>query len=196
MNVLLVAGVRVGGTVIGEWLGFELGMEYIHEPYSHWRFKTNRDISPQTSIKYKNSGLISKALPGPELEQILKDRPKWDKIIGLTREDETECAISLLRASEIDKWREEYYIDKKWIDEKQSDIDKMKNQVVNLRNEILNNNIIKCQITYEGIYETKLHRNKLKEYLGIDRWKFEEMLEPKYRYRKYSPEEKTNRRLM
>lgn len=196
MNILLVAGIRVGGTKIGEWLGFELGLEYIHEPFSDWRVRLKRDIGPKNSIKYKKNGFVVKVLQGPELEKTLVEQPKWDKIIGLVREDETNCAISLLRAREIKEWHEQYIIDEKWIEERQSEINELKKEVVNLRNEILTDNRIECGITYEGIYQTKVDRDKLKKYLNVDEWRFEEMLDTKYRYRKYKEEEKINRRLM
>ncbi len=196
MKILIVAGIRVGGTRIGEWLGFELGIEYIHEPFSDWRIRLGREISPKNSIKYKREGFVVKVLHGPELEQILIEHPKWDKIIGLVRENETECAISLTRADEIKQWHEEYYVDEKWLKEKESDIKKMEESVVGIRNEILSDNRIECQITYEGIYHSKSDRDKLKEYLSVDKWRFEEMLNPKYRYRKSAPDEKSIRKVI
>jgi hypothetical protein len=182
MKVLIVAGSRVGGTKIGEWLGYELGIEYIHEPFAHWRdgfgirdgYKKIRD----------REDLIVKVFPGIELDTITKENGEWDTIIGLRRENVRECSESIVMAEETNVWHKEYVIDTQWLKDKEVSINEAILRVSEWNERILNDNRIELQISYEGIFNSKGDRDKLKALLGIKEWRFESMLDTEYRYRK------------
>lgn len=182
MRILIVGGSRVGGTRIGEWIGSELGIEYIHEPISHWRSGIGKELNERKILKEGN--VVVKVFPGEEFEKILNIQKNWDKVIGLIRGNERECAESMVWAEETDVWHEGYRISKEWLRDNEDRIEKSVLNVREWNGRILTNELIGCQITYEGIYETKVDREKLREYLNIGEWKWLNLLEPEWRYRK------------
>ncbi len=194
MNVLIVAGSRVGGTKIGEWLSYELGIEYIHEPFAHWRSELGIDYNRRKLIKELNN-VIVKVFPGKEFETLTEEIGiKWDKIIGIVRENEEECVQSILMAEDTNVWHSEYSITNEWLESNKERIEENKERVREWNKRIRENPIIGHQITYEGIYNTKTDMESLKEYLGVREWRFDSMLNPKWRYRRDSsqpPQPKT-----
>ncbi len=182
MKILLIAGSRVGGTKIGEWIGYELGLTYIHEPFGIWR-----DTNENPIWDIRNGNVIVKSHSGKELERLKGLGIHWDKTIGLIREDENDCAISMVWAEENGEWHKEYGITNEWISKHQNQIERVKDRIRVWRESILNNTDIELQITYKGIYNTKADMEKLKGYLGINESKYENLLDIKNRYRKDKP---------
>ena len=192
MRILIIAGSRVGGTKISEWLSYELGIECIHEPFAHWRSGDGSKVRYESRILRGNeNGMIVKIFPGSEWEA-LKDK-EWDLIIGLSRDNLRETAESMVRAESSGVWHNEYEMDGDWIEKNESLIEDGIQRVKEWRDRILNNDRIGLQITYEGIYYTKEDRDKLKTRLGISEWRFDSMLDTEYRYRKEAikPKSKT-----
>lgn len=182
MNVLIIGGSRVGGTKICEWLGYELSIEYIHEPFAHWRDDVSKDINQKRILRDRVDGMIVKIFPGLEWE-LLKGM-KWDCIIGLSRENLRETAESMVWAEVGGEWHSDYRIPEEWVKGNEKLIREGIQRAEEWRNRILNNDKVNLQITYEGIYHTKGDRDKLKALLGIQQWRFDTMLNTEYRYRK------------
>lgn len=185
MRILIIAGSRVGGTNICDWLGYELGIECIHEPFAEWRKSDGSKVRYESRIlKGNEDGIIVKIFPVNEWE-LLKDK-EWDFIIGLSRENLRETAESMVVAERTNVWHEEYELKGEWIKENEADIEDGIQRASAFRDRILNNNRIDIQITYEGIYYTKEDRNRLKSLLGIEKWRYDSMLDIEHRYRKES----------
>lgn len=180
MKVLIVAGSRVGGTKIGEWLGYELGIEYVHEPFAHWR----DEMGLRESFKkiWGKEDIIVKVFPGKEWENV-KDL-EWDIVIGLVRNNLRECAESIVSAEETNVWHNEYVITAEWLKENTKKIEEGIERVKEWNDRILKDSSIGVRISYEGIYNTKVDRDTLKGILGISEWRFESLLDTQHRYRK------------
>ncbi len=184
MRILIVGGSRVGGTRIGEWLSYELGIEYIHEPSAMWRRELGIEQNKRKLHTDITDSVIVKVFPGKELETILRENGNWDKIIGLVRNNEEECAQSIVRAENTNEWHKDYNITNEWLKENEDGINDALIRVREWRDSVVNNPLIECQISYEGIYETKSDRDILKEYLNVKEWVWERILNPEFRYRK------------
>jgi hypothetical protein len=170
MRVLIIALARSGGHQLNEWLALELGHKIIHEPKQNIKSITGDNIV----VKY----LIN------TIENIIDiDFTNWDKVIGLTREDTMECAISQTKALQTSEWRIEYEVNDEWIKENEKDI-KMFEEWANKLNEYINNiKEIQLRVTYEGIYNTKEDIQRIKDYIGIINLKYEYLLDNKRRLR-------------
>ena len=182
MRILLIAGSRVGGTRIGEWIGYETNIEYIHEPISEWRNTAEYAVNKK-KLNDKKSPIIVKIFPDTNEWNRVKDKG-WDKIIGIVRNNEEECVQSILKAEESGEWHKEYYITKEWIEENKNRIEANKSRVREWREWIENNENIQCVISYEGIFNTEEDRTKIKEYIGITNPKCESVLNKELRYRR------------
>ena len=87
----------------------------------------------------------------------------WDKIIGLTRIDVRECAISQTKAVQTNEWRGGYEVNNEWINQNETDI-KHFEEWVNKQNDYLNTiKEIQLNVTYEGIYNTKEDIQRIKD---------------------------------
>ncbi len=180
MKIAIVGGSRVGGTKIGEWLGYELGIEFISEPFVQWR--SDKELRDNFKKVYgRDSSVIVKVFPDSDWDT-LKESVKWDYIIGLVRDNERECAESGIRAKETNEWHKEYIVDAEWFKDK--DIEEEIERIREWRDKILNDKSIRLQISYEGIFNSKEDKDKVKELLGISEWRFDGMLDRKYKYRK------------
>ena len=184
MRILIVGGSRVGGTRVGEWLGYELDIEYIHEPFAHWRRELGMEQNKRKLFTNITDSVIVKVFPGKELETILSENGNWDKVIGLVRNNVEECAQSMVRAEDTNEWHKDYQITDEWLKDNEGKINDAVIRVKEWRDRILNNPIVECQISYEGIYESGKDRDVLKEYLNVSEWKWETILRPEFRYRK------------
>jgi len=180
MRILIIALARSGGYQLNEWLALELGYRMIHEPTGR-----NESVSGDNIVvKY----LIN------EIENINNiDYTKWDKIIGLTREDVRECAISQTRAVQTKEWRNGYEVSDEWIKENEKDIkhfEEWANKGIDYLKTIKE---IQLLVTYEGIYNTKEDIQRIKDYIGITNTKYEHLLDNTNRLRNRS---KTKRKLL
>jgi|694.fasta_scaffold101668_2 hypothetical protein len=170
MRILIIALARSGGYQLNEWLALELGYKMIHEP-----IRTNESIEGDNIVvKY----LIN------EIEDIKDiDLNNWDKIIGLTRTDIRECAISQTRASQRKEWRNGYEVSDEWIIENEIYI-KQFEEVIYSRNKLINGiKEIHLQVTYESIYNTKEDIQRIKDYIGIRNTRYEHLLDKTNRLR-------------
>jgi hypothetical protein len=180
MRILIIASGRSGGTILNQWLALELGYKMIHEP-----IRTNQSINGDNIVvKY----LIS------EIENKMDiDLTNWDKIIGLTRMDVRECAISHTKAVQTNEWIGRYELSDEWIIENEIDI-KHFEEWVNKRNTYLNTiTEIELRVTYERIYNTKEDIQRIKDYIGITNTKYEHLLDNTNRLRNRN---KTKRKLL
>jgi hypothetical protein len=180
MRILIIALARSGGYQLNEWLALELGYKMIHEP-----IRTNESIEGDNIVvKY----LINEIENRNDI-----DFSNWDKIIGLTRTDVRECAISQTQAWQTKKWRSGYEVSDEWIVENEIEI-KHFEEWVNKRNDYLNGiNEINLRVTYERIYNTKEDIQRIKDYIGITNTKYEHLLDSTNRLRNRS---KTKRKIV
>ena len=179
MRILLIAAGRVGGTRIGEWIGYETNIEYMHEPFSEWRNDVNIFLN---KLRKENDPMVVKVFPGEEWNRVKHFH--WDKIIGITRTNVRECAESNAIALETNVWHSNYLVDLNWVIENEDKIKSIESDINVMQNDILNNPHISFFITYEGIFEPVLDRIKLMNYLNISNPKCDAMLNSKYRYKK------------
>jgi hypothetical protein len=183
MRILLIAGSRVGGTRIGEWIGYETNIEYIHEPISQWRYDAEKYDINKKKLNDKISPLIVKIFPDNREWDIVKDKG-WDKIIGIVRNNEIECVQSILMAEETNVWHKDYSITNEWLIENKGRIEDNKSRVREWREWIENSKDIECIVSYEGIFDSGEDRDKIKGYIGITNPKCEGVLSKELRYRK------------
>lgn len=170
MRILIIALGRSGGYQLNEWLAFELGYKMIHEPiYNNKSIEGNDIVVKYNIIEIENRMDI--------------DLTNWDKIIGLTREDVRECAISQTKAVQTNEWRSGYEVSSEWINQNETDIkhfEYWKNKSIDYLNTIKE---IQLRVTYEGIYNTKEDIQRIKDYIGITSTKYEHLLDNTNRLR-------------
>jgi hypothetical protein len=180
MRVLIIANQRSGSTILGQWLSYELNYKYINEPENP--FEIN-DLNVVVKSLYI-------ALPH-NINDLIK---KYDKIIGLHREDTFECAISLLYCQENPNtyiYHGIYNVDDKWISERKEKIENLSISIEVTNLKLLSiNDILQC--TYENIYQEKCDIDLIKNYLNIIEFKHVKMLDSSNRYRN----EKNNIKLL
>lgn len=170
MRILIIALARSGGYQLNEWLSLELGYKMIHEP-----IRTNQSI--------EGDNIVVKYLINEIENRTDIDYTNWDKIIGLTRLNVRECAISQTKAVQTNKWRDGYEISREWINENEIDIKHFEEWVIE-QNEYLNTiKEIQLQVAYERIYNTKEDIQRIKDYTGITNTKYEHLLDNTNRLR-------------
>jgi hypothetical protein len=167
MKVIIVAMGRSGGYRLGEWISTELNHTYYHEPLISGEKVTKED----RIVKY----LLDEW-------RRMDTKPEYDILIGLIREDSTECAISHIKGNEIRNFRTPYEVSEEWLKRNEENIkreslimDSWKIEMESLPTDTL--------LSYEGIYnrgETK----PLCELLGIHTPKYLHLLDTSNRLRK------------
>jgi hypothetical protein len=182
MRILIIGGSRVGSKSFGDWLSLETGIIYDMEPFSENRFNEVICLEKKKQIVKIHS----------EEYELVKNL-HWDKIIGLTRSDIRECAISLTYAFSTNsdhlylfngnKWHNRYILSKTWIDENQEQINFRMGIIEKEQNRILTNKNEELQVTYEGIFDTKEDIERIREYLGVEKFKHLYVIDKKNRYR-------------
>ena len=180
MRILIIALKRSGGHQLNEWLALELGYKMIHEP-----IRTNQSV--------EGDNIVVKYLVNEIENKMDIDFTNWNKIIGLTRMDVRECAISQTRAVQTNEWRVGYEVSGEWINQNETDI-KHFEEWVNKRNDLINGiNEIQLRVTYERIYNTKEDIQRIKDYIGMTNTKYEHLLDNTNRLRN---RRKTKRKLL
>jgi len=152
MRILIIAGTRVGGTAFGNWLSLELGIPFSMEPNSIGN--NNKWLEGDCVTKIINSAIIPTLINN-----------KWDKVIGITRTNLFECAISSLWGGDNKSEHNKYTLPIGWIE---SNIDRIHTEMLIIEN--MNKSIYILpiyQITYENIFETKLDIDGIKTYVGL-----------------------------
>ncbi len=179
MKILIVAPSRVGGNVFSRWVSHELDLKWINEPFHEYQ-KELFDIN-----KITKNDFVMKVNPYDWNKKYENDNDFFkifDKIIGLTRDNLNEVAISFLKAVEQNNFTETYKLDETWVEQNE---DNIKNTINDMKNgfDYTKNIPNSLQITYENIYITKTDIQRVVDYLGINKLKYYDMLDYKNRYR-------------
>jgi hypothetical protein len=173
MRILIIALARSGGYQLNEWLALELGYKMIHEP-----IKRNISTEGKDNIVVKH--LINDYEDNTNL---YIDLSNWDKIIGLTRTNIKEGAISQLMAIQRSEWRTGYEVKNGWIEENKEELNYFENWMQD-KIELINTiSEIGLFVSYEGIYDTNEDIQKIKDYIGINNTKYEHLLDNTNRLR-------------
>jgi hypothetical protein len=179
MRILIIALGRSGGHQLNMWLSMELGYKMMHEP------KITLEEINEDNIVVKC--VINK------IENINNiNTTNWDKIIGLTRVDTKECAISHIKAIETINYRNRYNISNEWLDQQKLKIIQYAEQINKKNNYVNGIKEIELKVTYEGIYDTKEDIQRIKDYIGIIHTKYEYLLDNRNRLRDMPINNKTN----
>lgn len=180
MRVLIIAIGRSGGTTLNSWLGLELGYKILNEPIWNKLSIDENDIV----VKYHIG----------EIEEMTDiDLTNWDKIIGLTREDSYDTAISQYIGDQKNEWNCTYEVSDEWVKENQLNIKQVEERIIRNIELIKEIKEIQLLVTYEGIYNTKEDIQIIKDYIGISNTKFEHLLDNTNRLRN---RDKTKRKLL
>ncbi len=179
MRILIISPSRTGGNIFSKWLSFELSYKWLHEP-----FNINNNLLDKISYFMELDNVVMKLNPF-EWRNHYDDKTlysSFDKIIGLTRNDTLDSAISYTKAIDTKNFTKRYNLDEKWIKDNEEEINNNLNYLSNLNNFVkeIDNSL---QITYEGIYQNKNDIEKVKKYIGINDLKYVDMLDNKNRYR-------------
>jgi hypothetical protein len=169
MRILIISLGRSGGYQLNEWLSLELNYRMIHEPN-----KTNEST--------EGNNIVVKYIIN-EMDDVNINYTTWDKIIGLTRNDIRECAISQTMGVQKNQWRVGYEVTDEWIKENETTIQYYEGWVSDKIHSINQIKEINLMVTYEGIYYTKEDIQKIKDYIGISNTKYEHLLDNSNRLR-------------
>jgi hypothetical protein len=179
MRILIISPQRTGGNVFSKWLSLELSYKWCHEP-----FNINNNLLDKISYYMEVDNVVMKLNPFEWREQY-DDKTlynSFDKIIGLTRNNILDSAISYVKAVETNNFTKKYLVDDEWIVNNDEIIKNNFNQLSEL-NYFVKGIENTLQVTYEGIYQNKTDIEKLKKYIGIDDLKYIGMIDNKNRYR-------------
>jgi hypothetical protein len=188
MRVLIISPQRTGGNVFSKWLTHELSYIKGSNESSHQRahepFNINHNLIDKIDYFMQLDNVVMKVNPF-EWRNYIDDKTlynSFDKIIGLTREDVLDSAISYTKAIETNNFNKKYLLHNQWIVNNKEIIENNYNNLLEF------NNFVKgienaLQVTYEGIYQNKNDIEKIKKFIGINDLKYVDMLDNKNRYR-------------
>jgi hypothetical protein len=174
MRILILKHRRAGAFVLSQWIASELQLHHYHEPLGEDN-PFNRHNAERAL--YGNNVLIE------EIPESIKEfglnyvefLGSFDKIVGLTRNDIKECAISLQTFIRKDKYEQYNIINTDWLNLNENEFKKNEEYLNKSKLEILN--VTNClQVTYEDIFETKKDIQKLVNYLEINKLKHSDEL--------------------
>jgi hypothetical protein len=171
MNICILSYSRCGGTTFANWLSKEFNVKYIHEPFNknhNWIYKNINFLKDEYVVKLEPEDL---------------DKIPGDKItIGLIRENTYDCAISNLKASQMNRWHSPYKVGDSWLKENEIELEKLSKKIAiqNFKIKQLKLNII---ISYEGLYETGEDIKKIQNLLNIKVPKYLELMDKSLKYR-------------
>lgn len=169
-RTLIIAMGRSGGYNLGMWLSKEKNAQFIHEPVNN-----NSDESGYNVVtKY----LITEWEEKPS-------KWRYDRIIGLIREGDRECAISQLWAEDSGEWRRGYQITDEWIHNNEGRIKDKEEWVKTKRESLLKIKGLNFVVSYEGIYERGNDIDRILKYCGLKgKQRFVHLLDSSNRLRK------------
>lgn len=168
MRILIIAGTRVGGTSFGNWLSLELGVPFCMEPDS-----INNNHS------WINGDCVTKIIYSVNTKNYINNN--WDKIIGITRSNLFECAISSLWGGDNKSGHNKYIIPDDWVD---TNIDRIHKEMKVIENmNMCITNIPIFQVTYENIFDNKTDINRIKDYVGLTNLNYLNFLDKSNRLR-------------
>ena len=180
MRILIISMGRSGGYQLNQWMALELNYKMIHEPIVN-------------KLNINGDNIVVKCLLNEIKNEKNFDFKNWDKIIGLTRTDIRECAISHIKAVQTNEWRSGYILSDEWILNNIETINQNQGWIESGNNYISNIKEIQLNVTYEGIYNTKEDIQRIKDYIGITNTKYEHLLDNTNRLRNRN---KTKRKLL
>ena len=167
MRILIIALVSSGGYHFNDWLSLELEYERVHEP-----------IVRKVSTEGKDNIVVKHLINDYENDSNLHlDLKNWDKIIGLTRENTYDTAISHVYALQNKEWRLPYKVTNEWILKNEIEIKEAEQWFIESTNYLKTIKEIELFVTYEGIYHTKEDIQRVKDYVGITNAKFQHLLD-------------------
>lgn len=167
MRILILKHRRAGAFVLSQWIASELQLHHYHEPLGEDN-PFNRHNAERAL--YGNNVLIE------EIPESIKEfglnyvefLGSFDKIVGLTRNDIKECAISLQTFIRKDKYEQYNIINTDWLNLNEHEFQKNEEYLNKSKIEILN--VTNClQVTYEDIFETKKDIQKIIDYFNIEK---------------------------
>lgn len=180
MRILLIAPPRSGATTFSRWLSKELNLKWINEP-----FNNNQLNNIELIFEFHTKNNIIAKITGNEYIHTQKD--KWDLIIGLTRSNVDESAISftkaLLENKTKEEWHTQYVLTDKWILENSVEIEKNKKLINKQIENIINNLDIDIQLTYKDVYYDKIKITELYDLLKLKTLNYSYMLDNDRKYR-------------
>jgi hypothetical protein len=181
MRVLVLTHPRSGGRSLLSWICQELNFKFWHEP----TLEDYNEILTEKNIAVKDfPHRITEA--GYDIDEFAS---KFDKVILHSRGDARDIAISLVYAIEATgnntdyKHHDLYRIDDEWINERESEIQRMTIHSNELLNDIKNVNIDCLITTYDGVFYNKTDVEKISNYLGIKKHHWLDVLDNKRRLR-------------
>lgn len=176
MRILVIAQSRSGSTGFAAWLKSETNEQVMVDPFNPYS-NTEEELQQQMDWLNSNNGLILKFVDNmflkssyPELNDVNNLISKFDKVIGLTREDDEACANSRMIGHLSDDWRgssKNTEVSLANLDEAATKelfnlyVDQAKANKEYIRNLPI------FKITYENIYIEK-NIDELIEYLGFE----------------------------
>lgn len=177
MRILLLTHPRSGGLSLLAWIGHELRIPTLHEPFSN----------PELIDKIFNAeNVVVKDFPdsivrcGYDLNDVIS---KFDKVICHRRESVRDTAISMARLIDSENAHYTYKLDDKWLKDNEELIDE-KVKDINETHRVLNElEIGGLHTTYDNVYNTKTDIKRLTEYLGIREPAWLDILDNKRRLR-------------
>jgi len=194
MRILIISSYRCGGYSFSNWLGKELDYEMVHEPYNFcYEMQKLRSLSiiPKDPEYIFTTNDIIVKFPYQDLEKInrddMKNLPedlinKFDKTIGLTRENLLESAQSMVWARKNNKWHDTYSMTPEWLENNKEEILTTRNDLLDTNEKIKKLSIL--QVAYENIFINKSDISKIQDYLSIKKLRFLNLLDSHFRYRK------------
>lgn len=169
MKVLILATMRSGSTSLLYSIAESLKAEYLFEPF-HTEYDKSKYFDQFDKIK-SSDNLVVKIIDNHfyNFSEFLdyKNLTKYfDKVIGLTRENDVDSANSAYLATVTGAWfnYSKFHISDVKINKEEYDL--MLSKIIKDKKEILSFDIF--QVTYEGIYKRKDQVDALKKYLGFD----------------------------
>jgi LPS sulfotransferase NodH len=171
MKILILSHTRCGSTTLCKWLSNELNFELDETPYDCKHFN---DVFEKNNIIRKI--VVEEYFPTNDVIV------KFDKVIFLSRRNNTDVAISYITANNIGEWHVEYEVTNEWIDENNIKIINISNYINRLKMKL--KGYVGFHVTYEDIYVNKSSINDILEYMNIDNPKYLEQLDYSKKYRK------------
>jgi hypothetical protein len=171
MNICVLSYGRTGGTTFCKWISYELDRKYIHEPFN----KNHNSI-------YKNINFLTDEYV-IKLEPEDLDKIPGDKIIiGMTRENVYDCAISHLKALQTNKWHSPYKVDDDWLKENKVELQELSKRIT-IQNFKIKQLKLNSIVSYEGLYETGEDIKKIENLLNIKTPKYPKQMDNSFKYR-------------
>jgi hypothetical protein len=189
MRILIVSSIRCGGNSFTRWLSEELNLEYLSEPYNKKLYPTTPDIySDNIVVKFLYPDINK--IKDKNINSFVDLINSFDYAIGLIREDIRSACESVVISSIRENWIDSYYVSDGFIRSHEKRINDLMPIYRDYNNRISNLNIL--QVKYENIFIEKTDIIKIKNYLNIEKFNYLDILDSKYRYRKFKENNNTN----